>query len=295
MAWRSCRASASSSATAWVPGPPGSSSISSEPGLTLLKLGGSLLTDKTRPRTARPEVIRRLAGEIATARAAGAGALVLGHGSGSFGHVAAARAGLGGGPVPPEKMDGVAETQAEAEALHRLVCTALREAGVASFSLAPGSCWVGRGGRIEGSLPAALPLALRAGLLPVVYGDVVLDSQWGAAIASTEAVLSLLARALPAAGFPVRRAIWLGDTPGVLDATGLPLPEIHPRDEQAVMAAVTGPAGTDVTGGMRLRLATAAELARAGIPSLLADGTVPGLLERALRGEPVPGTVVAAG
>jgi isopentenyl phosphate kinase len=257
--------------------------------VTLLKLGGSLITEKERARTARLEVIRRLAGEIV---AGGAGALVLGHGSGSFGHVAAAGAGIGGGPVAPEGMAGVAETQAEAAELHRIVVAALREAGGRPFSFVPGSFLVGRAGHIEGTLPPALPVALRSGFLPVVYGDVVMDSEWGAAIASTEAVLAFLARALPAAGFTVRRAIWLGDTPGVLDAAGRSLPEIDPEGWKTAVATITGPPGVDVTGGMRLRLATAADLAQAGIPSLLADGTVPGLLERALRGEAVPGTLI---
>ena len=257
--------------------------------LILLKLGGSLLTDKTRARTARLEVIRRLAGEIA---AAGAEGVVLGHGSGSFGHVAAARAGIGAGPVGPEGLAGVAETQAEAAELHRIVVAALREAGARPFSFVPGSFLVGRGGQVEGTLPPALPVALRSGFLPMVYGDVVLDTEWGAGIASTEAVIAFLAGELPAAGFTVRRAIWLGDTPGVLDAAGRSLPEIHPDDWETAVASITGPPGTDVTGGMRLRLATAAALADDGIPSLLADGTVPGLLECALRGEAVPGTLI---
>ncbi|HEX9671782.1 MAG TPA: isopentenyl phosphate kinase, partial [Thermoanaerobaculia bacterium] len=256
---------------------------------TLLKLGGSLLTDKTRARAVRGEVIRRLAGEIV---AAGAEGVVLGHGSGSFGHVAAARAGIGDGPVARERLAGVAETQAEAAELHRIVVAALREAGARPFSFVPGSFLVGRREQIEGTLPPALPVALRSGFLPVVYGDVVLDTEWGAAIASTEAVLVFLARELPAAGFTVRRAIWLGDTPGLLDSAGRSIPEIHPDDWETAVAAITFPPGTDVTGGMGLRLVAAAALSDDGIPSLLADGTVPGLLERALRGETVLGTLI---
>ncbi|HEX9669793.1 MAG TPA: uridylate kinase, partial [Thermoanaerobaculia bacterium] len=123
--------------------------------ITLLKLGGSLLTDKTRARAVRGEVIRRLAGEIVAAGAGGA--LLLGHGSGSFGHVAAARAGIGAGPVARERLAGVAETQAEAAELHRMVIAALREAGARPFSFVPGSFLVGRRGQVEGTLPPALP------------------------------------------------------------------------------------------------------------------------------------------
>ncbi len=261
--------------------------------VVLVKLGGSLLTEKARPRTARPEVIGRLAGEIAAALRGMEQRVLVGHGSGSFGHVAAARAELGAGPVEPERLAaGVAETRAEAAELHWMVVGALREAGLSPFSMPPGSCLIGRASELEGPLPEALPLALRAGLLPVVYGDAVLDAAWGGAIASTEAVFAFLAPRLTAAGCAVRRALWLGRTDGLLDAGGRTVLRVDPERWEEVAAAVGEPEGADVTGGMRLRLGTAALLASQGIPSLLANGEIPGLLTRALRGEKVPGTVV---
>ncbi|MEJ2677610.1 MAG: hypothetical protein P8174_00885 [Gemmatimonadota bacterium] len=64
-------------------------------GVTLVKLGGSLITRKDTPDTARLDVIRLLARDLAGAQRAGH-YLVVGHGSGSFGHPAAQRAGLTG-------------------------------------------------------------------------------------------------------------------------------------------------------------------------------------------------------
>jgi isopentenyl phosphate kinase len=62
--------------------------------LLLLKLGGSLITDKLKVAHARLAVLERLAGEIGRARASmPQTSMVLGHGSGSFGHVVAARYG----------------------------------------------------------------------------------------------------------------------------------------------------------------------------------------------------------
>ena len=62
--------------------------------MLFLKLGGSLITDKHTPRTPRPDVLARLMQEITEARAARPGMrIVLGHGSGSFGHVEAKRYG----------------------------------------------------------------------------------------------------------------------------------------------------------------------------------------------------------
>ena len=61
--------------------------------IQLLKLGGSLITDKANAKTPRRETLSRIALEIAAYRRyAGAdGRLILGHGSGSFGHIPADR------------------------------------------------------------------------------------------------------------------------------------------------------------------------------------------------------------
>ena len=72
--------------------------------LLFLKLGGSLITDKTRPRTVRPKMLAGLCAEIATVRAHDPNLLLLlGHGSGSFGHVAAKKHATREGLPPPSQ------------------------------------------------------------------------------------------------------------------------------------------------------------------------------------------------
>ncbi len=258
----------------------------------LIKLGGSLLTDKERPETPYPERIERLAREIAEAREAAEAngeRIVLGHGSGSFGHVAAAAAGLGVGPLDPSGLGGASRTQERAAALHLLVLEALRAAGLAPFSFAPSSFLLAEGGVAIDRFLAPIAHALRLGLLPVVYGDVVVDRAWGASIASTEAVLAEIAEiktGLPAQGIEISRALWLGETDGVYDSAGETIPRLSRLEDAAIGAA----RGTDVTGGMRLRLDTCLTLARRGIPSTILDGRLPGRLAAAIRGEDVPGT-----
>lgn len=265
--------------------------------VTFVKLGGSLITDKERPRTARPEVLGRLAEEIAAARPGLRGRLLLGHGSGSFGHVEAARAGFGDGDVPDP--EGISRTQARARDLHERVCAALRGAGVPVFSIAPSSAAVARG---EGTAPAVdigpapAALALSAGLVPVVYGDVVLGRPGGAAICSTELALEALVRGLQVRGWRVRRALWLGATEGVYDEGRRVLAEVREEDVPRARRSAGPAAGTDVTGGMAHRLEVALRLARRGIPSWIGDGRVSGRLEEALQAGPgeVPGTRVPA-
>lgn len=275
--------------------------------LVLLKLGGSLITDKARPETACDGMIHRLAREVTEAlRQPGAPRLVLGHGSGSFGHAAAARygvhEGLGPGPAPepgagaaPERLQGISRVQERAAALHTRVVDALLAEGAAPFSVAPSSALVAAAGRPVRIEAEPLLLALRVGLLPVVYGDVVMDRERGSAIASTEAVLLVVAEELERRGVAVARALWAGITDGVLAEGGERLDEVRPAAAAEALAAAGASAGTDVTGGMRHRLEAALELARRGVPSLIFDATVPGRLAAALRGEEVQGTRVLAG
>ena len=260
--------------------------------LFLLKLGGSLITEKTGEEAPRREVIGRLAGEIAQALKDESCRVVVAHGSGSFGHVAARRHGIGGGPLSAGQLAGACATQERAAALHHIVVAALIEAGVPAFSIAPSSCVVAVAGQPVTIDLEPLLLALRRGLLPVLYGDVVLDREWGASICSTERLFRLLARPLQAGEFRIRRALWLGETDGLWDAAGQTVPRVTAATFAAAQEAIGAPAGTDVTGGMRHRLETALELAGLGIPSLLANGLTPGLLAQALGGERVTGTEV---
>ena len=269
--------------------------------ITLVKLGGSLITDKRGVAEARHDVIERLAREIADADLGGR--LIVGHGSGSFGHVAAKEHGVrargsakdgGATPDPPTPV-GAAAVQDQAARLHRLVVTALVEAGAAPFSLPPSAWMTANAGRPRKAFLDPLLVALDKGFVPVLCGDVVVDDAWRASVLSTETVLhDLIVRLRRRGETRVRRQYWLGETAGVWDREGEPLAEITTKTFSNALRAVRPAAGTDVTGGMELRLRTARELARMGVESWIVDGREPGLLAAALAGEDVPGTVFRA-
>ena len=261
-------------------------------GLFVIKLGGSLITDKEREATARVDVIARLARELAAARAISPHSFLLSHGSGSFGHAAAARYGLRDGVRDASQARGVAVTQDQAHRLHRLVIRELVEAGLSPYSLAPSSFLVAENGRPVEVKIEPLVRALALGLQPVVFGDVVTDRSRGASICSTETVVTALAPRLAAAACPITMVLWMGATAGVLDAEGRTIEAITPDNIDSVLELASGAAGTDVTGGMRHRVETAWRLAGEGVPSLILDGLEPGALERALRGEAAGGTRV---
>lgn len=259
-------------------------------GVTLVKLGGSLITDKERPLTPRPETLSRLAEEIHGAGLAGR--LVVGHGSGSFGHVTAARHDIHRGVRDPEQVEGVAATQIHAHRLHRLVAEALWKAGNLPFSLAPSAAMLAAEGEPGALDPGPLLAALDLGLLPVVFGDVLMDRAWGASICSTEQAFEAVVDGLVEAGRPVDRVLWMGITDGVYDRSGEPIREIRAASCSRLAAELEGAAGEDVTGGIRLRLETAGRLAERGIPSWILDGLEPEVLAEALAGRPRGGTKV---
>jgi isopentenyl phosphate kinase len=267
----------------------------------LIKFGGSLITDKSGHEAVRSGVLRRLAGELRQLTESFAGSIVLGHGSGSFGHAAAAASGWSSSGTKPS-WETMARTQDAAARLHREVITALLEAGLAPFSVSPGSLMVSSNGRVQSLNVEPLVEAIGTGLVPVLFGDVILDSANRARVFSTERVFLSIAPELLAKGFGVSAAYWLGNTDGVLDTAGTTIERITKTNAQVVLesltkiASVKGAGGqsrvSDVTGGMIHRVESALALGRLGVPSWILDGRSEGLLVRAVGGQEVLGTYI---
>lgn len=262
--------------------------------VVFIKLGGSLITDKRSRRTARVEVIQRLARELRSCVDRDSLLPVIGHGSGSFGHVAAERWQIHRGISSREQLAGVVETQSHAAELHAIVLKALLENGLRAYSLAPSSFVMAAGGEPGEAWSGPFLGALKLGLMPVVYGDVVMDREWGASICSTETLFRQLVPKVLAAGLSLRRVIWLGETEGIYDESRRTLDSLSVMQAEDLLGRVEGAAGTDVTGGVRHRLEAAVDLARLGVTSWIANGLLPGELERVLRGETGGTRVLAA-
>jgi len=133
---------------------------------------------------------------------------------------------------------------------------------------------------------------LKLDLLPVLYGDQMIDTAVGCTIVSTEKVLGYLALHLKEKGYQIERIIHCGQTNGVYDEDGNTIPLINSKNFDQFAKAVTGCNGTDVTGGMIHKVEETLDLARHGIPGLIIDGIENGSLSKAVNGEEVIGTKV---
>lgn len=269
--------------------------------LILLKLGGSLITDKDKPYTPRLDQLAELAREIRSALSPER-RIILGHGSGSFGHAAAKEYGTREGtplhlPSKAEPLGeaarnaeggywkGFAEVWFQASQLNRFVMGALREAGIPSVALAPISAVTSREMKVVSWDLSPLRAALEAGLLPVIYGDVIFDEVRGGTILSTEDLFAHLARELRP-----QRILLAGLEAGVwadFPARTRLVPEIRLESYEAMRMGIVGSASVDVTGGMSAKVRQMFELIRAvpGLTAHIFSAVEPGVLARALAGE----------
>lgn len=251
-----------------------------------LKLGGSLITDKSRPFTPRLEKLDELSAQIAAARQERPNLrLVLGHGSGSFGHAAAQQYHFHNRAETAEDWRGFAEVWYQAATLNRLVIESLHRAGLPVIALPPIASVCTHEGKVFIWDLYYLQAALNANLIPVVYGDVVFDQALGGVIVSTETLFAHLARSLKP-----ERILLAGQEEGVWERfpqrTRL-IKEITPQMFASQHVHLGESAGTDVTGGMRSKVEQMLELVQE-MPSLqvvIFSGETSENVRRALLGE----------
>lgn len=262
--------------------------------LVLLKLGGSLITDKDKPYTPRLDKLAELAKEIKTALDLNPGlSLILGHGSGSFGHVAAKKYGTRDGVQTKEQWLGFAEVRLQAAELNRHVVTALFEAGIPALPFPPSASMTSDKRKVTHHNVETIRRALDAHLLPVVQGDVAFDESLGGTILSTEDVFTFLVEQ-----FPATRILLAGIEVGVwadFPARTRLVKQIQVSDYEAMRGGIQGSASTDVTGGMKAKVEEMLALIQKknGLSVQIFSAEEPGFLTRALQGENV-GTLLLA-
>lgn len=259
--------------------------------LVLLKLGGSVITDKTSPSTPRLEVIERLAAEINTAVSARPELqLIIGHGAGSFGHGLAAKHQIATGGIGPQSWLGFAEVAAEVARLNRLVMDALLAAGVPAIAFQPSASTRTRKDQLMYFETYALKEVLKHGLVPVIHGDVSIDAVQGMNIVSTEKIFDNLARELNP-----NRILLAGDVDAVYESDPKTNPNaqlvdfIDPTNWADVESYLSGSQAEDVTGGMYTKVRDMYHLTLAMPPmqAMIFSGADAGTVEALLLGQAV--------
>lgn len=260
--------------------------------LVLIKLGGSVITDKRKPLTAKLEVIKRLGNEISDVLKNSKSNIVIAHGQGSFAHIPAAKYQTHLGNIHKDSIKGLSVTADMATWPNRILIKEFVKLGIPAVSFSPLSFIYSKGQKAVKVQTDSIENAIELGIIPVIYGDVIMDGQMGFCIFSGEKSLDLLASKL-SKKFKIKKIIMVGDTDGVYDINGKTVNKITRKSFNDVKSAITGSKSTDVTGGMIHKVEEALNLVKKSkIETQIINGNTPGNLTKALLNQKVIGTKI---
>jgi isopentenyl phosphate kinase len=264
--------------------------------MQLVKLGGSLITTKkaVKKKGEKPgKVFRkgnceRAASEIAQSKER---EVIIVHGAGSFGHVEAKRYGLHKSyDGSKRKSKGAALVSQDVRKLNLKVMRMLSKQKLYSMSIPPSTTIKNRDGKIASFSPEFYRMYLQQNLIPVSFGDLVLDTSKGISICSGDGIMLELSKV-----FVPKRAVFVTDVDGVFDKNPFghddaKLIEKMTRKRFKDLKQEGVEQGVDVTGGMYRKVQLCLEIKKRGVECVIVNGTKKGRLLAVLKGEKTVGT-----
>ena len=228
--------------------------------ITILKLGGSAITDKANDCTPDIPTIQHAADQLADYRLP----LVLIHGGGSYAHPFVKRSGLGGGVRDQSQLRSISETEFYLGQLTRIICASLLLRNMNPVPLHPMSFATLTKGEVKKVLLDPIRNSLGAGLIPLIHGDLVFDEYKGIGVLSGDRIASLIGSRIGSS-----RVLFGSDVDGVYSANpkSFPnatlIPEVTSKNFRSVLTASRSPS-SDATGGMGEKVKQALRLAKDG-------------------------------
>jgi len=255
--------------------------------MILVKLGGSVITDKSKLKTFRKATCERLAREMSSS----SDDLFVVHGAGSFGHIEAKRHGLHRGFKKDSQLEHVASVQRDVRELNLKVIEALIDEDVRAVSVPPAAAATFKDGGVVSFESDVFRRVASIGLVPVSFGDVVPDESMGFSICSGDLIMEALAKS-----FEPELVVFCADVDGVYgsDPKRDKHTELIPRFGPSSLRALrrTESKYADVTGSIYGKLERMLAISGHCEKCMIVNGNVPGRLDKALRGESVVSTVV---
>lgn len=251
----------------------------------VIKLGGSVITKKDEPFSIRLETLVRLAEEISAFKGSHQDCrLALVHGGGSFGH-----------PIVEEciKTDGYIDqacfsrTSFYMDLLSHAVAEAFLSSRLPVVRIPPRSICEGLG-REDCNLEV-IGKMVDSGLIPLLYGDVVLSRE-GFKVISGDDIAWYLTKFLG-----VEKVVFVTDVDGIYDKNPKEFGNARVLSGMHVSEALRTAefwGVRDVTGGMLSKLRKALVLGVSGVEVYVINGLVPNNLLNALEGKKVVGSVL---
>ncbi len=257
--------------------------------LTLLKLGGSVITKKdASPPVINTDLVSRIAKEIHSYPHP----LMIILGGGAHGHQAAHQYGFGDTSTPSSKLiSGIPSIRHNMTVLSLGIESIMKSNGIESVVIPPFSSAILNNGRIESFSLEIFRKALAANQTVITHGDVCYDNTRGASILSGDTILVHLTEQLD-----VERVLVGTNVDGLFDTNpdenpnAQIIPVIDRKNRDKVLG-FAGPSGsTDVTGGMNRKISDLLAISDLGIEVIIFNLTISKRLDALLNGEQVIST-----
>jgi isopentenyl phosphate kinase len=249
-----------------------------------------VITDKTKPYTVDYPSLRMLCNEVATARKEGGMKIIIGHGGGSFPHTSAEKYKTQNGLVDENSTFGFCVVGKDAARLNMIVIDEFLKIGESAFTLKVSSSAIAKNGKIHRWDVEPVRYLLEMDVMPVTYGDVILDLEKGCTIVSTEEIFRYLAKKFRPEKVILVSKYVVYDSDPQKNPNAKKIDKIEREEFENIKLKLSGSHGFDVTGGMLKKVELAMEIAKHA-KHVEIISSKPGNLLQAIRGEHV-GTII---
>jgi isopentenyl phosphate kinase len=165
----------------------------------VLKLGGSLLTDKSIPYKLRENTLNAVVQEIKECMALGLlEELVIIHGVGSYGHPPVLKHNLHKGFKSPDQLILLSETQHIVNKYRSSIVKAFLDIGIPINLMHASSITVGKNMKITDCFFKALKGYLSLGMVPLIGGDMMYDEKMGFSVCGGDQLAVIISREIGA-------------------------------------------------------------------------------------------------
>jgi isopentenyl phosphate kinase len=256
--------------------------------MQILKLGGSVVTNKNKNLSANINNISRLSKEIAKAKPK---KLIIVHGGGSFGHPIAKKYSILEGYTDFHQLIGFSKTRQAMIKLNDIIIENLLSENVPAVSVNASSLIVTDKKRITSTNFKIIEKLVKQGFIPVLYGDAVIDSSQVFTILSGDQLIVSIASQMG-----VKKIILGSDVDGVFSSDPKVNENAILKDTLSVTEInslnINKSLNTDVTGGMLGKILEARIAVDMGIKVIILNANKPNRVYKALKGKPVLGTIL---
>lgn len=213
--------------------------------LILIKLGGSLITDKAKINVARHKVIENLVKQIKEMVENNNDlSLIIATGAGGFGHPVAKK-------YENNLEKGLPFIKKAVKQINQIVVDSLNREGIKSVSMEPSKVAKYESRKMISLSHGSIVSLLEKNIVPVFHADLVNDKKLGTSILSMDRFTVDIAIDLKNSGYAVEKVIFCGTTDGVLDNNGKTIEKINKENYFKIKSYFYDNKVADTSGGMR--------------------------------------------